>query len=280
MSRHPRQHTKPPPERSLPSVLKHVHAHAHVWRPKGGRRSSGFEREEHRSNDDFIKNKEPGLTGAVFSHSFARQRCNKPSQQQQEYPLEFVRLSPGAKLVQTRRSIDVEGLAEREGPDPAFVVLGGQKCGTTLLYECLNQHPLVARGRKRETHFFDWAWPAEAGEAATRMTAEKLRESCELLPSVCWCVVCGVWGVACGVWTRVVLVSPRVWYFPSGVACRSPARDGSRRSCWLSLAPRRYILLSLCAARVPSVYSSFSRLPHKQHVHGLSVACQPSTTLD
>ncbi|CAN0557526.1 unnamed protein product, partial [Ectocarpus sp. 8 AP-2014] len=49
---------------------------------------------------------------------------------------------------------------------PAFVVLGGQKCGTTLLYECLNQHPLVVRGRRRETHFFDWAWPAR-GESLT-----------------------------------------------------------------------------------------------------------------
>eukprot|EP00903_Cladosiphon_okamuranus_P006863 g6684.t1 len=99
-----------------------------------------------------------------------------------EYPLDFVRLSPGAKLFQTRRSIDVEGLAKREGPDPAFIVLGGQKCGTTLLYECLNQHPLVARGRRRETHFFDWAWPAAAaaageGEGATQAGVEKLRES-------------------------------------------------------------------------------------------------------
>ncbi|CAN0542371.1 unnamed protein product, partial [Ectocarpus sp. 12 AP-2014] len=92
-----------------------------------------------------------------------------------EYPLDFVRLAPGSKLVQTRRSIDVEGLVTRQGPDPAFVVLGGQKCGTTLLYECLNQHPLVARGRRRETHFFDWAWPAK-GES---LTVDQLRESCE-----------------------------------------------------------------------------------------------------
>ncbi|CAM9888508.1 unnamed protein product [Ectocarpus sp. 4 AP-2014] len=89
-----------------------------------------------------------------------------------EYPLDFVRLAPGSKLVQTRRSIDVEGLVTRQGPGPAFVVLGGQKCGTTLLYECLNQHPLVARGRRRETHFFDWAWPAK-GES---LTVDKLRE--------------------------------------------------------------------------------------------------------
>ncbi|CAM9891990.1 unnamed protein product, partial [Hapterophycus canaliculatus] len=88
-----------------------------------------------------------------------------------DYPVNSVRLSPGARLTQTRRSIDVEGLAKREGPDPAFIILGAQKCGTTLLYECLNQHPLVLRGRRRETHFFDWAWP-EGGEKARAAGAE------------------------------------------------------------------------------------------------------------
>lgn len=79
----------------------------------------------------------------------------------------------------------MEGLAKREGPDPAFIVLGGQKCGTTLLYECLNQHPLVNRGRRRETHFFDWAWPAAAVAAAAAagqeesQTLDQLRQACE-----------------------------------------------------------------------------------------------------
>ncbi len=26
------------------------------------------------------------------------------------------------------------------------------------MYEYLNQHPLVVKGRRRETHFFDWRW--------------------------------------------------------------------------------------------------------------------------
>jgi hypothetical protein len=26
------------------------------------------------------------------------------------------------------------------------------------MYEYLNQHPLVLRSRRRETHFFDWRW--------------------------------------------------------------------------------------------------------------------------
>lgn len=72
--------------------------------------------------------------------------------------MSILELSPGAKLAQTRRSIDVQGMAKREVGTPAFVVLGGQKCGTTLLYECLNQHALVVRGKRRETHFFDWRW--------------------------------------------------------------------------------------------------------------------------
>lgn len=95
--------------------------------------------------------------------------------------MDFVRLSPGARLTQTRRSIDVEGLAKREGPDPAFIVLGAQKCGTTLLYECLNQHPLVLRGRRRETHFFDWAWPQEGAkaEAGGAEAVGRLRDACE-----------------------------------------------------------------------------------------------------
>lgn len=97
----------------------------------------------------------------------------------QDYPLDIVKLSPGAKLAQTRRSIDVEGLSVREGPHPAFIILGGQKCGTTLLYECLNQHPLVMRGRRRETHFFDWSWPEAVAATHQKTTVDKLRTSCE-----------------------------------------------------------------------------------------------------
>ena len=42
---------------------------------------------------------------------------------------------------------------------PSFIVIGAQKCGTTSLYELLCEHPLVIRGKRRETHFFDWRWP-------------------------------------------------------------------------------------------------------------------------
>lgn len=33
-----------------------------------------------------------------------------------------------------------------------------QKCGTTSMYEYLCQHPLVVRGKRRETHYFDWRY--------------------------------------------------------------------------------------------------------------------------
>lgn len=85
-----------------------------------------------------------------------------------------MRLAPGTKLVQTRRSIDVKGASPKHGVIPAFVIIGGQKCGTTLLYECLNQHPLVIKGRKRETHFFDWAWQPQLEKV------EQQRKFCEL----------------------------------------------------------------------------------------------------
>ncbi|KAJ1416801.1 hypothetical protein B484DRAFT_334437 [Ochromonadaceae sp. CCMP2298] len=69
-------------------------------------------------------------------------------------------LRPGEELHQTRRSIDVargdvEGGSRRA---PTFVIIGAQKCGTTSMYEYLCQHPLVARGRRRETHYFDWRY--------------------------------------------------------------------------------------------------------------------------
>ena len=41
---------------------------------------------------------------------------------------------------------------------PTFVVIGGQKCGTTSVYEYLNQHPDLVRCRAKEPHVFDWCW--------------------------------------------------------------------------------------------------------------------------
>ena len=43
---------------------------------------------------------------------------------------------------------------------PSFMIIGAQKSGTTSLYELIAQHPLVAKGKRRETHYFDWRWNA------------------------------------------------------------------------------------------------------------------------
>jgi hypothetical protein len=42
---------------------------------------------------------------------------------------------------------------------PAFVVIGGQRCGTTSLYDHLARHPDVLRAFRKEVHFFDVNWP-------------------------------------------------------------------------------------------------------------------------
>ena len=70
---------------------------------------------------------------------------------------ERVRLGKGEELVQTRRSIDrKKDYGKRE--TPSYLIIGAQKAGTTSMYEYINQHPLSVKGRRRETHFFDWRW--------------------------------------------------------------------------------------------------------------------------
>jgi hypothetical protein len=38
---------------------------------------------------------------------------------------------------------------------PAFLLIGGMKCGTTSLYQYLAQHPTVEKGFAEEVHYFD-----------------------------------------------------------------------------------------------------------------------------
>jgi len=38
---------------------------------------------------------------------------------------------------------------------PDFIIIGGQKCGTTTLYDYLIQHPSVISAARKEVHFFD-----------------------------------------------------------------------------------------------------------------------------
>jgi len=39
-----------------------------------------------------------------------------------------------------------------------FVIAGVMKCGTTSVYEYLNEHPLCVRAKQKEPHAFDWIW--------------------------------------------------------------------------------------------------------------------------
>jgi hypothetical protein len=67
------------------------------------------------------------------------------------------RLQPGEVLFQTRRTIG--RLADRgKRKTPSFFILGAQKAGTTSLFEYMNQHPLIVRPSRRETHCLDWRW--------------------------------------------------------------------------------------------------------------------------
>jgi hypothetical protein len=38
------------------------------------------------------------------------------------------------------------------------LIIGAQKSGTTSLYEYICAHPLVVKGKGRESHYFDWRW--------------------------------------------------------------------------------------------------------------------------
>jgi hypothetical protein len=38
---------------------------------------------------------------------------------------------------------------------PDFIVIGGQKCGTTFLYRYLSAHPTILPSTRKEVHFFD-----------------------------------------------------------------------------------------------------------------------------
>ncbi len=81
---------------------------------------------------------------------------------EESYPLSRHRLCAGQQLRQTRRTIDLAedcgAAAWRRHRGLRFVIIGSQKSGTTSLYEYLHQHPMVLRGKRRETHNFDWRW--------------------------------------------------------------------------------------------------------------------------
>lgn len=54
-----------------------------------------------------------------------------------------------------RRTIFVRRLTSPLRVLPDFLIIGGQKCGTTSLHNYLVEHPLVGRSLRKEVHFFD-----------------------------------------------------------------------------------------------------------------------------
>mmetsp|Transcript_18342 Transcript_18342/g.18429 ORF Transcript_18342/g.18429 Transcript_18342/m.18429 type:complete len:366 (+) Transcript_18342:27-1124(+) len=86
-----------------------------------------------------------------------------------DHPIERVYLQPGEILHQTRRSIDRQ-TDKGKRKSPSFIIIGAQKSGTTSLYELICQHPLVLRGKRRETHFFDWRWNTSLTTPSTQHT--------------------------------------------------------------------------------------------------------------
>jgi hypothetical protein len=46
---------------------------------------------------------------------------------------------------------------------PDFLIIGGQRCGTTSFYNQITRHPAVARAFRKEVHFFDSAYGQGAG---------------------------------------------------------------------------------------------------------------------
>ena len=84
-----------------------------------------------------------------------------------------IRLRVGDELVQTRRSIDLKSERGSAEPAPHFLIIGAQKAGTTSMYEYLAAHPLVIRGKRRETHFLDWRWPT--GPRTSQLSPKDLR---------------------------------------------------------------------------------------------------------
>ena len=79
------------------------------------------------------------------------------------FPLLRYTMEKGEMLSQTRRSVDLQRHAGSR-PSPSFMIIGAQKCGTTSMYEYMCGHPLVSRGVRRETHYFDWRWDTTLAE--------------------------------------------------------------------------------------------------------------------
>ena len=64
----------------------------------------------------------------------------------------FTPLSARRRLVRGRLKARIKTASLREVPD--FVILGGQRCGTSSMYKYLGRHPQVAPSLRKETEYF------------------------------------------------------------------------------------------------------------------------------
>ena len=63
---------------------------------------------------------------------------------------------------------------------PDFIIIGGQKCGTTSLYQYLSEHPSVAPAVRKEVHYFDWAFRQGTGWYRAHFATRPYRAAYEL----------------------------------------------------------------------------------------------------
>eukprot|EP01039_Chlorochromonas_danica_P007164 gene7164-7922_t len=65
----------------------------------------------------------------------------------------------GETIFQTRRSFDTGSEVKNyvvQDTQPKYIIIGAQRCATVSLNEYLHQHPLLAKAKIDETHYFDW----------------------------------------------------------------------------------------------------------------------------
>jgi hypothetical protein len=69
----------------------------------------------------------------------------------------------------------IHALLHQQHP-PHFSILGVQKSGTTSLFDYLNQHSKILRGKRREPHFFDWNYTAAVNYQLSQTEKEQFSQ--------------------------------------------------------------------------------------------------------
>ncbi len=122
---------------------------------KNARQETSEHRQKLKSKKQELRRMRNETRTAKDEAEFIEQRKRKKTIQQEIFALE-------TELRAARRGEEWE--APVTGALPDFVVLGGKKCGTTLFYHLLTQHPLVEPAAKKELHFFDILFDNESVE--------------------------------------------------------------------------------------------------------------------